>query len=70
MAKQQSTVLGLVAWVTGVIVSLVVGNSMIQGILTLPAWLGGNAAPWIAVAIGWIVIVTTLVGAVMAIIRR
>jgi len=70
MAKQSSNVLRLIAWFTGVVVSLVVGNAMIQRILTLPWWLGGIRAPWIAVAIGWIVVVTTLIGAVMAIIRR
>ncbi len=70
MAKQGSSVLGFIAWFTGVIVSLVVGNAMIQRILTLPWWLGGIRAPGIAVAIGWIVVVTTLIGAVMAIIRR
>ncbi len=70
MAKQNSNVLGFIAWFTGVIVSLVVGQAMIQRILTLPWWLGGNAAPWIAIAIGWIVVITTLIGAVLAIIRR
>ncbi len=70
MAKQSSTILGFVAWFTGVIVSLVVGQAMIQRILTLPWWLGGIAAPWIAVAIGWVVVITTLVGAVLAIIRK
>ena len=70
MAKQRSNVLGFVAWFTGVIVSLVVGHAMIQRILTLPWWLGGNAAPWIAVAIGWIVVITTLIGAVLAVIKK
>ena len=72
MAKQSSGVLNLVAWFTGVVVSLVVGNAMIQGILRIPGWLGGttDAGLWIAMAIGWVVVVTTLVGAVMALIRR
>jgi hypothetical protein len=73
MAKQQgSTVVGVLAWFTGVVVSLVVGNAMIQGILTLPVWLGGGttAGNWIAMAIGWIVVITTLVGAVMAVIKK
>ena len=65
-----STILNLLAWITGVVVSLVVGNAMIQGVLTLPAWIGGNSAPWIAVSIGWIVIVTTLISAVMAILKK
>ena len=65
-----SAVLSFLAWLTGVVVSLVVGNGMILGDLVLPVWLGQNAAPWIAVAVGWIVIVTTLISAVMAIIHR
>lgn len=72
MAKQSSSVLGFIAWFTGVIVSLVVGNAMIQGILTLPGWLGGGtvAGNWIAMAIGWVVVVITIIGAVMAILRK
>jgi hypothetical protein len=74
MAKPQgrATVLNFLAWFTGVVVSLVVGNAMIQRILTLPAWLGGatDVGAWIAVAIGWIVVITTLVGAVLALLRK
>lgn len=65
-----SAVLSFLAWLTGVVVSLVVGNGMINKTLVLPTWLGQNAAPWIAVLVGWIVIVTTLVSAVMAILRK
>jgi hypothetical protein len=72
MAKKNSTILNIIAWFTGVVVSLVVGNAMIQRILTLPNWLGGasTAGMWIAMVIGWIVVITTLVGAVMAILKR
>jgi hypothetical protein len=72
MAKQRSNALSLLAWITGVVVSLVVGNGMIQGILVLPNWLGGStiAGMWIAQAIGWIVLVITIISAIMAIIRR
>lgn len=70
--KQSSTFLNVIAWFTGVVVSLVVGNAMIQGVLALPRWLGGasTAGMWIAMAIGWIVVITTLVGVVMAILKR
>lgn len=64
------SILSFLAWFAGVILSLVVGNAMIEKTLVLPWWLGGEVAPWIAVAVGWIVIVTTLVGAVMAIIKE
>ncbi len=72
MAKQTKNVLGFLAWFTGVIVSLVVGNAMIQEILRLPGWLGGTTAAGMIISqtIGWIVVITTLVGAVMAIIKR
>ena len=71
MAKQQrgGGILHLLAWITGVVVSLVVGNGMIQKTLVLPSWLGGQVE-WIAVSIGWIVVVSTLVGAGMAILKK
>ncbi|MEK6819880.1 MAG: hypothetical protein AABY03_01625 [Nanoarchaeota archaeon] len=66
--KQSGRVLNLVVWLTGVIVSLSVGYGMIGGALTLPVWLGGNlGVPWIA---GWVVVVTTLVSAVLAILNQ
>ncbi len=73
MVKQGGgNVMHLLAWFTGVVVSLVVGNAMIQGILTLPGWLGGNSVTGvgIAMAIGWIVVITTLVSAVMALLKK
>jgi hypothetical protein len=72
MAKQSGNIVGLLAWFTGVVVSLVVGNAMIQGILTIPGWLGGmtQGGLWVSLAIGWIVVITTIVGAVLAIIKK
>ncbi len=74
MAKKdkRSKVLGFVAWFTGVVVSLVVGNGMIQGTLNLPRWLGGSTAigSGIAMVIGWIVVITTIVSVVLAIISE
>ena len=67
MAKQGSKVLTFVAWLTGIIVSLAVGFGMIGGTLTLPTWLGGDIVAMIA---GWIVIITTAIGAIMAIIKQ
>jgi len=68
MAKQKSgVVLNFIAWLTGVLVSLSVGYAMIEGVLTLPTWLGGNI---LAMIVGWIVVITTLVGAVLAIINK
>ena len=61
----ESKVLGIVAWLTGVIVSLAVGFSMTAG--------GSlNSIPYIPAVVtsvaGWIVIVTTVISAVLAII--
>jgi len=68
MVKQNGgRVLNFVAWVTGVIVSLSVGFAMIGGTLTLPTWLGGSVLAGIA---GWVVIITTLLSAVLAILNH
>lgn len=73
MAKQSnSTLLNVLAWFTGVVVSLVVGNAMARGALLIPVWLGGETpvGMTIAIAIGWVVMVTTLVSVVLAILKQ
>ncbi len=68
MAKRQGgRFLNFIAWLTGVLVSLAVGFGMV----------GANPAlviPWIPLIItqiaGWIVIVTTIVSVVMAILTQ
>lgn len=68
MAKQKAgTVLTFVAWITGVLVSLSVGYGMIGGALSLPFWLGGQPVAWV---VGWVVVITTLVSAVLAILQK
>ena len=67
MAKETSSVLNLVAWLTGVIVSLAVGFGMVGGTLALPTWLGGTVVAQVA---GWIVVITTLLSVVLALIRQ
>ena len=43
MAKQKRPrILNVVAWITGVVVSLAVGFGLISGALGLPSWLGGG----------------------------
>jgi hypothetical protein len=73
MAKKQSggKILNFVVWFTGVIVSLAVSFGMIEKVLRLPSWLGGTTAigSGIVVVVGWIALVTTLISAVMAILR-
>ncbi len=67
MAKQTSSVLNLVAWLTGVIVSLAVGFGMVGGTLALPSWLGGSIVAMIA---GWIVVITTLLSVILALFNQ
>lgn len=64
MAKQGSRVLNFVAWLTGVIVSLAVGFGLIGGTLSVP---------YIGVVndiAGWIVVVTTIISAILAILKQ
>lgn len=72
MAKQESKTLHFLAWFTGVVVSLAVGFGLINGTLILPTWLGGasDVGAWITMAVGWVVVVTTLISAVLALIRE
>ncbi|MBU2104341.1 MAG: hypothetical protein KKF67_00995, partial [Nanoarchaeota archaeon] len=65
--KSSSSVLSFVAWLTGVIVSLAVGFGMIGGTLVLPVWLGGSTVAMIA---GWIVVLTTAIGVILAILQK
>ena len=75
MAKNSgavSTLLSFVAWLTGVLVALSVafgmtGSTRLGQVLTLPVWLGGDA---VASLTGWIVIITTILGVVLAIVDR
>ncbi len=72
-AKQGgSNVLHILAWFTGVVVSLVIGSSMTEKLLTLPWWLGGTSATGLAVTVlvGWIIVITTLISAILAIVRN
>ncbi len=61
------TLLGFLAWLTGVVVSLSVGFAMIDNILSLPSYLGGVTVAMIA---GWIVVITTAVSVVLAIVNH
>lgn len=67
MAKKSSSVLNFIAWFTGIIVSLAVGFAMIGGTLTIPSWLGGNMVAMVA---GYIVVITTGISVVLAILKQ
>jgi len=62
--KQRGKVLNFIAWLTGVIVSLAVGFAMISGTL---------AVPYIGIAnvvVGYVVVVTTVISAVLAVLNQ
>lgn len=61
--KAERKFLGFVAWLTGIIVSLAVGFALIGGTLSVP-YLG-----FINIIAGWIVILTTLLGLVLALLK-
>lgn len=68
MAKKSPiihSILNFVAWLTGIIVSLYVALAMINQPIDFPTWLGGK---FIVIFAGWIVIITTVIGLVLAII--
>ena len=64
-----SQLLNFVAWLTGVLVSLAVGFGMAQGTLAIP-WLDAINAAVATVIAGWIVVVLTIVGAILAILNK
>ncbi|MBI5803279.1 hypothetical protein HY448_01180 [Candidatus Pacearchaeota archaeon] len=72
MARKESSVLNFVVWLTGVIVSLAVGSGLAEGILRLPRWLGGLTDPGMLVTVlaGWVVIITTVVAVLLALLRK
>jgi hypothetical protein len=65
MGKKVKNLLGFVAWLTGVLVSLAVGFAMTGGTLTVP-WLPSV----VTMVAGWIVIVTTLLSAALALMKQ
>lgn len=62
MAKKTGGLLGVVLWIVGILVSLAVGFGMTSGVLTV-RWIPGI----ITVIAGWIVVIGTLLGVIMAI---
>ena len=62
--KQSAKVLNFIAWLTGVIVSLAVGFALIGGTLSVP-YLGV-----VNVIAGWVVVITTLLSVVLALLNQ
>ncbi len=62
MAKKKFNLLGFLMWLVGVLVALAVGFGMIDG--TLPV---RYIHPSITMVAGWIVVIVTIVGVILAI---
>lgn len=67
-----SGVFGIAAWLTGIIVSIVISLAMIQGILFLPSWLGGGTAFGIFIVkfFGWLALATTVIGVIVNVFKK
>ena len=66
MAKKNSSkLLNFVAWLTGVLVSLAVGFGMIDKVLYV-RWI----PTVITVIAGWVVVITTLLGVILALVNQ
>jgi|TARA_Y100000034_G_scaffold3996_1_gene4727 hypothetical protein len=65
--KQSNQILNFVTWFTGIVVSLAVAFGMINGSLTVPIL---DKVPYLLETVGWIVVITTLVSAVLAILQK
>lgn len=63
-AKPFAKAIRAIVWITGVLVALAVGFGMKDGILTVPL-----VQPIVPLA-GWIVIILTIIGIIMAIIDK
>jgi hypothetical protein len=71
MAKSRpvANIVNIVAWITGVLVSLAVGFGMAQETLTVP-WLTSIGLSLITVIAGWIVVILTIIGVILAIVNK
>jgi len=69
MGKKVKNLLNFVAWLTGVLVSLAVGFAMIGGSLTIP-WFDSLGMGVVTMIAGWIVVLTTLLSIVLAVLKQ
>ena len=60
-----NTIVGIFAWVVGVIVALAVGSGMIDSILTIP-----GIPEIITVVAGWVVVVGSIISVILAIFKK
>lgn len=66
-AKPFSKLIQVIGWIAGILVALAVGFGMAQQTLKIP-WLDSIGAGVLTIAAGWVVIILTIVGVIVAII--
>jgi len=64
-----NTIVGIFAWVVGVLVALAVGSGMINKVLTIPgiSEIGSGIIVQIA---GWVVVIGTIISVILAIFKK
>jgi len=60
-----SSLISLLVWLTGILVSLAVGFGMIDGVLSV-MWIH----PMVTIVAGWVVVILTIVSIILAIADR
>jgi hypothetical protein len=60
-----NTIVGIFAWVVGVIVSLAVGSGMIDSTLTIP-----GIPEIVTVIAGWVVVVGAIISVILAVFKK
>ena len=65
---QSAGLMGVIAWITGILVSLAVGFGMIAKTLTVPFLSAGNNI--ITVVAGWIVVIGAVISVIMVIFNK
>ena len=60
-----NTIVGILAWIVGVLVALAVGSGMIDGSLVIPA-----IPAVITVIAGWVVVVGSVVSVILAVFQK
>lgn len=56
--------ISFIGWLTGIVVSLAVGFGMIEGVLKIKF-----VPPIVMIIFGWIVIITTLIGVLISVMK-
>ncbi len=61
----ENSLVGIIAWIVGVLVALAVGSGMINSVLTIP-----GIPEIITIIAGWVVVVGAIVSVILAIFAK